>query len=83
MGKYDPLYHFLRRKRDGELRMSFRDLERVLGAMLPNGACRAEWWAKADGAPDVQQVAWSQAGYDAFLIGKEEVLFQRRVEPGS
>jgi preprotein translocase subunit Sec63 len=25
--------------------MSFRDFERVLGALLPKSAHRAEWWA--------------------------------------
>lgn len=81
MAKYDPLHLYLRRKTASELEMSFRDVERVIGAMLPNSAARPQWWAnEADtGTSHVQTRAWRDAGYDAFLIaGEDRIRFQRR-----
>ena len=61
--------------------MSFRDIENVIGAMLPNSASRPQWWAN-EISPDsryVQNRAWRDAGYDAFLIaGTDRVHFKRR-----
>jgi hypothetical protein len=80
MAKYDPLCGHLRRQRQDEFELSFAEIERVLGAMLPKSAARQQWWANvAD--PDtshVQRNAWRDAGYDAFLIaGKDRVRFKR------
>lgn len=80
MGKYDPLYDYLRRKTAPELNMTFRDLERILRVMLPNSANHPEWWANG-GAGDAKHphnVAWQKAGYDAFLVGNDQVVFRRR-----
>jgi hypothetical protein len=81
MGKYDPLHRYLSRKAADELEMTFTDLERVLGAMLSNGAARREWWANETSASTrhVQAHAWMAAGYYAFLVeGEERVRFRRR-----
>jgi hypothetical protein len=45
MGKYDPLEKYLTRKRDREIELSFADMERIIGGMLPNSAPRPQWWA--------------------------------------
>lgn len=45
MGKYDPLRDYLRRQRAQEFELTFGEIERRLGAMLPKGAERAQWWA--------------------------------------
>lgn len=80
MSKYDPLYGHLRRQRQAELELTFAEIERILGAMLPNSADRPQWWANVtdpDTAP-VQRKAWGEAGYDAFLlVGKDRVRFKR------
>ena len=81
MAKYDPLSRHLRRKGMNELEMSFADVERVIGAMLPKSASRPQWWANesSDETSHVQCRAWRSAGYDAFLLeGKERVRFRRR-----
>lgn len=82
MGKYDPLYDYLRRKGLSELEMSFADVERVIGELLPKSAARAQWWGNelSDESRHVQRRAWRRAGYDAFLLeGKELVRFRRRL----
>jgi hypothetical protein len=80
MAKYDPLCGHLRRQRQAEFELTFPEIERILGAMLPNSATRPQWWANVTD-PDtthVQRKAWREAGYDAFLlIGKDRVKFRR------
>lgn len=82
MAKYDPLYHYLRRKTLPELVLSFSDIERIIGDMLPNSASRPQWWAneESEDSMHVQARAWCTAGYDAFLIQHQDrVRFRRRL----
>jgi hypothetical protein len=81
MSKYTPLFDYLRRKSASELELSFTDIERMLGAMLPNSASRPQWWANEKNADTrhVQTSAWLDAGYEAFLIARQDkVRFRRR-----
>ena len=81
MGKYDPLHRYLARKSVDGLELTFNDLERIIGAFLPKGAQRAEWWASAPATElqSVQRHAWLGAGYEATLLRGERVRFQRRM----
>ena len=80
MGKYDPLRRYLRRTKSTDLVLSFTEIERIIGGMLPNGAARAQWWDDV-AAPEprhVQRAAWRDAGYRACLIaGADKVRFER------
>lgn len=80
MGKYDPLEGHLRRQKAATYEMSFRDIERVLAALLPRRAREADWWA-GDGTPEsgqVQSRSWTRAGYRAVLqTSDERVRFER------
>ena len=80
MPKYTPLYDYLRRKPGPEIEMSFLEIERVLGTMLPKSASRPQWWANelSSETRHVQSSAWIVAGYDAFLLPQERVAFRRR-----
>ncbi|MBT9471991.1 MAG: hypothetical protein V4514_19635 [Pseudomonadota bacterium] len=84
MGKYDPLNRYLKRRHDAALEFSFTELERLLGAFLPNGAQTKAWWSNdADLTPPmVQPHAWLDAGYEATLLPGERVRFHRRSPPG-
>ncbi|MDP1875112.1 hypothetical protein [Phenylobacterium sp.] len=80
MGKYDPLREHLKRQQADEFVLSFAEIERKLGAMLPNSASRPQWWANITEADTshVQREAWRAAGFDAFLIaGEDRVRFRR------
>jgi hypothetical protein len=61
--------------------MTFRDIERVLRVLLPAGAHRAQWWANGSACDSrhVQSQSWMKAGYGAFLVGEEQILFKRVV----
>ena len=81
MGKYDPLEGHLRRQKTVTYEMSFRDIERVLGGLLPKRAHSPEWWANAQtpGTRHVHCKAWLRAGYLATpQIHAERVRFERR-----
>jgi len=83
MAKYDPLRDYLRRQKIHELELSFAEMERKIGYMLPKSASLPQWWANPTdpATPPVQCRAWSEAGFDAFLIvGADRVRFTR-VEP--
>lgn len=80
MGKYDPLRDHLKRQKADEFDLTFVEIERVLGAMLPKSANRPQWWANVSDpeTAHVQREAWRAAGFDAFLIaGKDRVRFHR------
>lgn len=83
MGKYDPLRDFLKRQRADEFHMSFAEIERKLGAMLPNSASRPQWWANvgSDDKTHVQREAWRSAGFDAFLISDQDRVCFRKACP--
>ncbi len=60
--------------------MTFRDIERTIGALLPRSAQRPQWWANERSAESrhVQCAAWLDAGFSAHLsVGSEKVSFKR------
>lgn len=79
LGKYDPLRDYLRKQSVSEMFLSFREIEKIIGAGLPDGALRAQWWANAKAAPtaQVQHLAWGAAGYEAFLHAGRKVRFRK------
>lgn len=81
MGKYSPLGAFLRRwrRKNGNLHcveLSFAEIERIIGAMLPRGATTIEWWSNAppDGRDFAQCQSWLAAGYEANPVAGSEVV---------
>ena len=80
MAKYDPLRNYLRKQRGDDVELSFAEMERKIGYMLPKSAGLPQWWANTTDpvAAPVQQKAWAEAGFDACLIqGAERVRFRR------
>lgn len=80
MGKYDPLRDYLKRQKADAFELTFAEIERRLGALLPNSAALPQWWAN-EAAPlstHVQCCAWRDAGFEAFLVkGADRVRFRR------
>lgn len=80
MAKYDPLRDHLKRQRGDSIELSFAEIERVIGCMLPNSAARPQWWANVRDpkTTHVQRRSWGDAGFEAFLIaGRDRVRFDR------
>lgn len=79
MAKYDPLASFLRRQKRIEVDLTFRDIERIVGGILPKAAVVDGWWRADPSRPLMpQHVAFAKAGFVAEpRIQAETVRFVR------
>src|SRR6185503_18523295 len=73
VSKYQPLTEFLRRQSDAVVRMSFDEIERVIGAKLPPSATHHRAWWSNNAQNNVMTKAWRDAGFES-----EDVDMQRR-----
>lgn len=80
-GKYAPLYRYLRARAGREWRVSFTDLEAVLGFTLPESArVHRPWWSNQRNAGGHgQALAWRAAGWKtrAVDLEQETLVFER------
>ncbi|RNJ49842.1 DUF7662 domain-containing protein [Methylocystis hirsuta] len=79
MSKYAPLTAYLRKQPYREVRLGFRDLEKILGFSLPSSACQHRAWWSNNGSNNVMTKAWLSAGYrtrDVDMDG-ERLTFER------
>lgn len=84
-GKYSPLYRRLRARGGGEWRVSFADLEAVLGFTLPESArVHRPWWSnQRNGGGHSHALAWQMAGWKTRAVDLEsETLVFERVGTG-
>jgi hypothetical protein len=78
MSKYEPLTAFLLAKGASELRMTFLEIERVIGAPLPASKKYPAWWSN-NPTNSVMTKAWLAAGYRSEQVDTvgEKVTFRR------
>lgn len=67
MAKYDPLKRFLARQKADPVELSFAEIERLIGKLLPKRAADQDWWAEAV----------IGRGFKACFSGRERVRFER------
>lgn len=80
MAKYDPLRRYLARQKTETVILSFSEIERLIGGILPKAAGHANWWTDLieDDPKHVQKSAWRAAGYTAArLAGEDRARFDR------
>lgn len=81
MAKYDPLLTYLKRQKADALELSFREIENLIGYLLPKSANQQRWWTNLDEEASpraIQRRAWLEAGYHARLIQADDhVVFSR------
>ncbi|WP_333590286.1 DUF7662 domain-containing protein [Brevundimonas sp.] len=66
MAKYTPLAAFLRRQTGAEVDLSFRDIERIVGGILPKAASLEDWWRANPAREQMpQHLAFADAGFVA------------------
>lgn len=85
MGKYDPLTRYLADRQTSEVSMTFKEIERVLGASLPASKQYPAWWSN-NPSNNVMTKAWLEAGYqtERVDIGSERLVFRRvMASPGA
>jgi hypothetical protein len=69
--KYHPLFEHLLFSGQGQLTMTFAEIEAVLGAQLPPSAStRQEWWSNSPRGHS-QAKAWMRASYETSQVDLE------------
>ena len=85
-GKYAPLYRRLLATDGPDWRVSFSELEAILGFSLPNSArLYRPWWSnQKHGSGHSHALAWSAAGWKTRAVDLvAETLVFERMEPGT
>jgi hypothetical protein len=80
MAKYDPLHDYLASRTEPLLKLSFAEIERILGAPLPASAWEHQaWWANETAGSHVEARAWLDAGYrtQGLDLNAETIEFVR------
>jgi hypothetical protein len=79
MGKYEPLTEFLQKQPNGEVRMSFAQIERVVGFKLPPVAQRHRAWWSNSPTNNVMTRAWLDAGFRSEQVDMtaRKLVFRR------
>jgi hypothetical protein len=79
MSRYDPLRRYLASVATDqrEVRLSFRDMERIVGTLPPSARNYRAWWGNNQAMP--QALAWQQAGFvvETVNLTAEHVVFVR------
>lgn len=77
MGKYEPLGERLSKARTGEVRLTFAEIEALIGADLPKSARgKRAWWADSE---EGHASSWTSAGYTVMEVDLdgEKVTYKR------
>lgn len=79
MGKYQPLRNFLEDRTASEIRMTFDEVEKVLGFKLPKlSKGQRPWWSNNPGN-NVMTKEWLAAGFrtEQVDVEREQLVFRR------
>lgn len=68
MSKYEALTTFLKATPGGEVRMSFAEIEKVIGARLPEKSKAVRAWWSNNPSNNVMTKAWLAAGYKTAQV---------------
>jgi hypothetical protein len=80
MGKYDPLGEFLRAQGQEQVKMTFEEIEEVIGAKLPPKAQHQRAWWSNNPANNVMTKVWLDAGYETEQVdvAARKLVFRKR-----
>jgi hypothetical protein len=78
MTKYAPLTDYLFKEAGREIRLSFAEIERIIGSPLPPSKKYPAWWSN-NPTNSVMTKAWLAAGYrsEQVDVSGEKVTFRR------
>lgn len=82
MSKYEPLGKYLETKNEQTIRMSFEEIENVLGFELAKSfhKYRVAWLGSAEASPrHVAKAVWQSAGYTVSMVDlvSQYVIFEK------
>lgn len=77
--KYEPLTSHLRAQRGDSVRMTFAEIERVIGRKLPPSAVTHRAWWSNNPLNNVMTRAWQEAGFESEQVDLDErkLVFRR------
>jgi hypothetical protein len=79
MSKYSPLADFLRAQQRDEVRMTFSEIERIIGSPLPRSHHYRAWWSN-NSFNSVMTKVWLDAGFRSAEVDiKRRRLVFRKV----
>lgn len=80
MSKYEPIFHHLSRLARKSVRMTFSEVEAVLGFKLPQSARKHREWSSNNTGNNVMTRQWLAASYETQQVdmGRETLVFHRR-----
>jgi hypothetical protein len=83
MGKYEPLGQFLREQGTQEVRLTFGDIERIVGAKLPPSARKQRAWWSNNPQNSVMTRVWLAAGFRSEQVDLDarRLVFRRAPKP--
>jgi hypothetical protein len=76
--KYHPLTLHLHAQAGDRVRMTFAEIERVIGGKLPPSAASRAWWSN-NPSNNVMTKAWLEAGYESEQVdlSGRKLVFKR------
>jgi hypothetical protein len=79
VGKYEPLSKFLRNQASDEVKVSFEQIERIIGDKLPASANEHRAWWSNNPNNSVMTKAWIEAGFRSEQVDMEgrKLVFRR------
>jgi hypothetical protein len=79
MGKYENLGAFLHKQRAQEVRLTFREIEKITGAKLPPKAQHHRAWWSNNPSNNVMTKVWLDAGFESAQvdISARKLVFRR------
>lgn len=84
MSKYEPLADFLKQANGRNLKLTFAEIEKILGFPLPASKQYPAWWSNS-ATNNTMTKAWLSAGYkteQVDVVG-QKVTFHSEMPPGS
>jgi hypothetical protein len=84
MGKYAPLKAFLIEQGKDHVPMTFAEIEKVLGLLLPPSKQYPAWWSN-NPSNNTMTREWLDAGYqtESVDIAAEKLIFRRVAQPSA
>lgn len=79
MSKYDPLGSYLRKQTTREVALTFAEIERIIGAKLPESAFNHRPWWSNNATNSVMTKVWLDAGFQSARVDmtKRRLVFER------
>ena len=63
MSKYEPLGQFLKKQKRGQIKLSFAEIEKIIGSKLPKSKASRAFWSN-NPENNVMTKEWIEAGFE-------------------